>query len=145
MIERWGNGLPGVWSQMDRMTREMDRLLGRARSGAARVGVYPALNLFDDGESLVLRAELPGIDPDDLEIRATGRSVTIAGERRRPEVDENAGAHRLERSYGRFRRAVSLPQQIDPDRVQARYERGVLELVLPRAEEAKPRKIQVAS
>jgi HSP20 family protein len=129
---------------MDRMSREMDRLFGRTR-GAAQVGVYPALNLFDDGESLVVRAEVPGMDPKELELNATGKALTIAGERKQPEVDEGASAHRRERGYGKFRRAISLPQEIDPDKVQASYKLGVLEVVMPKAEAAKPRKIEVAS
>ena len=144
MLARWGYGLPEVWSQMDRMSREMDRLFGRTRSGA-QVGVYPALNLFDDGESIVLRAEVPGMDPGELEINATGKALSIVGERKRPEVDEQASAHRRERGYGKFRRAISLPQEIDPDKVQASYKLGVLEVIMPKAEAAKPRKIEVAS
>ena len=144
MLARWGYGLPDVWSQMDRMGREMDQLFGRTQS-SARVGVYPALNLFDDGESIVLRAEVPGMDPKELEINATGKALTIVGERKRPEVDEQASAHRRERGYGKFRRAISLPQEIDPDKVQANYKLGVLEVIMPKAEAAKPRKIEVAS
>ena len=144
MLAKWGYRFPDVWSEMDRMSREMDRLYGRARHGA-RGGVYPALNLFDDGERIVLRAEVPGMDAAALEINATSKVLTIAGERRRPAVDEQANAHRLERGYGQFRRAISLPQEIDPDQVRARYELGVLEVTMPKAAAAKPRKIQVAS
>lgn len=144
MLARWGYGLPEVWSRMDRMSREMDRLFGRTRS-AAQVGVYPALNLFDDGECIVLRAEVPGMDAEELEINATGKALTIVGERKRPATDDQANAHRRERGYGRFRRAITLPQEIDPDKVRASYKLGVLEVIMPKAEAAKPRKIEVAS
>ncbi len=144
MLTRWGHRFPDVWSEMARVTREMDRLLGQAGE-EPRAGVYPALNLFEDGESFVVRAELPGADPQRLEVSATGKTLTIAGERERLEVDDEASAHRRERSYGRFRRAISLPQPVEPDGVEARYELGVLHVTLPKAEEAKPRKIEVAS
>lgn len=144
MLARRGYEVPDIWSQMDRLSREMDQLFGRTR-GTAQVGVYPALNLYDDGESIVVRAEVPGMDPQELEINATGRALTIAGERKRPAVDEQASAHRRERGYGKFRRAISLPQEIDPDKVQASYKLGVLEVIMPKAEAAKPRKIEVTS
>jgi len=144
MLARWGYGFPGVSSQMDRLSREMDRLFGRAER-AEQVGVYPSLNLYDEGDRIVLRAEVPGMSAEEIEIDATGKVLTIAGERKRPKVDERASAHRRERGHGRFKRAISLPQEIDPDGVEARYELGVLEVVMPKAEAARPRKIEVAS
>ena len=142
MLARWGYRAPNVWSEMSRLSREMDRLLGEA-SATSRASVFPPLNLYDDGESLVVHAEIPGIDPEDLEIDATMNALTIKGERKRSEVDEKASFHRRERSHGTFSRSINLPQEIDPDKVQASYKLGVLEIMLPKAEEAKPRKITV--
>lgn len=144
MLARWEHGLPDVWEQMERMRRELDRVWGRTWS-EPQVGVYPALNVFDEGERLVARAEVPGMDAKKLDIDATSRTLTIAGERRRPPVDERSSVHRRERGYGQFKRAITLPQEIDPDKVEARYRHGVLEVVMPKAEAVKPRKIQVAS
>jgi HSP20 family protein len=127
---------------MARLNREMSRLFGetRASSGA---GVFPPLNLYDDGESLIVRAEIPGIDPKDIDVQATVNSLTIKGERKRSETDEKASFHRRERGHGTFSRTISLPEEIDPDKVAASYSLGVLQLLLPKAEETKPRKIEI--
>lgn len=144
MLVRWGTRVPSVWNEMSRLSREMDRLFGEA-SATSRAGVFPPLNIYDDGESLVVKAEVPGIDPANLEINATANALTIKGERKRPSTDDKASFHRRERSYGTFSRSVNLPQEINPDKVQANYEHGVLEIMLPKAEEAKPRKIEIRS
>jgi HSP20 family protein len=144
MLTRWGYTAPGLWSEMSRLSREMNRLFGET-GAASSAGVFPPLNLYDDGESLVLRAEVPGIDPKDLEINATMNALTIKGERKQPVKDEKASVHRRERSYGMFSRSLSLPQEIDPKKVRASYKLGVLEVLLPKAEAAKPHKIKIKS
>ena len=144
MLVRWGSRVPSVWNEMSRLSRDMDRLLGEV-SATQRAGVFPPLNIYDDGESLVVRAEVPGIDPSDLEINATVNALTIKGERKRPSADDKASFHRRERSYGTFSRSVNLPQEINSEKVQASYKHGVLEIMLPKAEEAKPRKIEIQS
>ena len=143
MLMRWGKRTPDMWSEMSRLSREMDRLFGETRD-VSRAGVFPPLNLYDDGESLVVRAEIPGVEAKDLEINATMNSLTVKGERRRAEVNEKAGYHRRERGYGTFNRSLSLPQEVDPDKIRASYKLGVLEVILPKAEAAKPRKIEVS-
>jgi len=122
----------------------MDRLFGETRA-ASRAGVFPALNLYDDGESFVVRAEVPGIDPKQLEINATVNALTVKGERPQPEANAKASFHRRERGHGTFSRAINLPQEVNPEKVAARYQLGVLEIVLPKAEEVKPRKIEIQS
>ncbi|MDJ0763632.1 MAG: Hsp20/alpha crystallin family protein [Myxococcota bacterium] len=122
----------------------MDRLFGEV-SATQRTGVFPPLNIYDDGESLVVKAEVPGIDPADLEINATVNALTIKGERKRPTADDKASFHRRERSYGTFSRSVNLPQEINSGKVQASYKHGVLEIMLPKAEESKPHKIEIRS
>ncbi|MDJ0762059.1 MAG: Hsp20/alpha crystallin family protein [Myxococcota bacterium] len=144
MLVRWGSGVPSVWSEMSRLSREMDRLFGEAKA-TSRAGVFPPLNLFDDGESLVVRTEVPSIDPKDLEINATANTLSIKGERKRPKANEAASFHRRERGYGTFSRSIDLPQEINPGKVQASYKLGVLEIMLPKAEEARPRKIEIQS
>ena len=142
MLTRWGSSAPSLWSEMSRLSREMDRLMGGVTAGS-RAGVFPPLNLYDDGESIVVRAEIPGIDPKDLEIHATLNSLTIKGERQRPRKEEKASYHRRERNYGTFSRSLNLPQEIDADKVQASYKLGVLNVLLPKAEATKPRKIEI--
>ena len=144
MLARWGYGAPRVWSEMSRLSREMDRLFGESGT-ISRAGVFPPLNVYDDGESLVVRAEVPGIDPKELEISATMNSLTIKGERRRFYADEKASVHRRERGHGTFSRSISLPQEIDPDKVHASYKLGVLQVLLPKSEATKPRKIEIKS
>ena len=142
MLTRWGSSAPSLRSEMSRLSREMDRLMGGV-TAASTTGVFPPLNLYDDGESIVVRAEIPGIDPDDLEIHATLNSLTIKGERKQPEKKERASFHRRERSHGTFSRTINLPQEIDADKVHANYKLGVLDVLLPKAEATKPRKIAI--
>lgn len=144
MLTRWGYRAPNIWSEMSRLSQEMDRLL----SGSAHIsqaGVFPPLNLYDDGESVIVRAEIPGVNPKDLEINATVNSLTIKGERKWTEAEEKASFHRRERGHGTFSRSINLPQEVDPDKVQANYKLGVLEVMLPKAEATKPRKIQITA
>lgn len=141
MLARFGYR-PSVWNEMSRLSREMDRVFGGA-STTSRAGVFPPLNIYDDGESLVVRAEIPGVDPADLDINATLNSLSIKGERKLPGTDEKSSFHRRERGYGTFNRSFTLPQEIDPDKVLASYKDGILQLILPKAESAKPRKISI--
>ena len=144
MQAKWGYGAPSVWSEMSRLSREMDRLLSDTRT-VSRAGVFPPLNVYDDGESLIVHAEMPGIDPNDLEVNATVNALTIKGERKTPKVDEKTSFHRRERGYGTFSRTINLPQEIDPTKVQASCKLGVLEVSLPKAEATKPRRIEIQS
>ncbi len=142
MLARWGYGAPSLWSEMSRLSKEMDRIFS-GTNAVSRAGVFPPLNVYDDGESLIARAEIPGIDPKTLELNATVNALTVKGERKKPEADEKASFHRRERGHGTFSRSISLPQEIDPNKVQASYKLGVLEVLLPKAEAAKPRKIEI--
>lgn len=144
MLTRWGYRAPSVWSEMSHLSREMDRLL-RGTQSVSGSGVFPPLNLYDDGESVIVRAEIPGVDPKDMEIDATVNSLTIKGERKRAKTEEKASFHRRERSHGTFSRSINLPQEIDPKKVQASYKLGLLEVLLPKAEGTKPRKIEIKS
>lgn len=144
MLARLGYRAPDVWSEFARLSREMDQLFGDTRA-VSKAGVFPSLNLYDDGNHLIVRAEMPGVDTKDLEVDATAKVLTISGERKRPGFEERASFHRQEREYGTFSRSISLPEDIDPDKVKATYKLGVLELTLPKAEAAKPRKIKIKS
>jgi HSP20 family protein len=103
----------------------------------------PAMDLVETDEHLVLRADLPGVDRDNVEIEVKDGVLTISGERRAEHEDKREGFHRVERSFGRFSRALELPQGIAADSVQARFERGVLELRMPKPEERKPTRIEI--
>lgn len=148
---RWGEH--NDWfSEVNRMQREMERLLSAfsprttpSRWPSYRTQVYPPLNIYDDGESMIVRAEVPGVDPKTLNVEVTGDTLTLRGERKVPEVSEGASYHRRERDFGQFRRSFTLPDKIDNHKVHATCQDGVLEVRLPHAEETKARKVSVTS
>lgn len=131
---------------MEQWKQEMDRLFsdftGRTVT-SHRAGVFPPLNVSEDSEKLYVSSELPGIEPDDIEIHVEGDTLTLRGERKLPEAGEGVNYHRREREGGRFRRIVTLPVRIDPDGVEAAFKNGVLNIVLPKAAEARARQIKV--
>ena len=125
--------------------RQMDRLY-EGLSGASRTagaGVFPLINVTEDKDAYRIRAELPGIKADELDITITGKSLAIADERKIAEETDGARYHRREREAGSFRRMVSLPGPVDAAKVEATCDSGILTVVLPKAEEAKPRQIAV--
>jgi HSP20 family protein len=133
------------WSEMNRLNRELDRVFSRRETGGNRgleVGVFPLLNLWEDGDNLYAEAELPGFCMDDLEIYVTGNQMTVKGERRPPK-NEGGTWHRQERSFGKFSRMVELPGDVDSAKVSAEFKLGVLKITLPKREAAKPRRITV--
>ena len=132
---------PSVFSQLRRMRNEMDRIFERG-DVALPQEAYPLINVYDNGEAYRLRAEIPGLDPESLEVTATGDTVMFKGTRP-PEDLEKVSFHRQERDHGSFSRSLRLPDRINNGKVQAHYKNGVLEIMVPRAAEAKPRKIDV--
>lgn len=144
---RW-LGESDVFSQLDGMRRSMDQLMSsfRPRSGAAyRSGVYPQMNVYDDGESFIVRAEVPGVDPQDIDLTVTGDTLTLQGERQPQEIPEGSSYHRRERGSGQFRRSLTLPDQVDSAKVAASCKHGILQILLPRAEQARQRKVKIQS
>lgn len=129
---------------VERLRREMNRLFSewptRARWGAAQG--YPAMNVWTDEDSAVVTAELPGIVLDDIEISVEDDTLTLRGQRRL-EQPEGATFHRRERRQGSFLRSFRLPFRVDTAKVDATFTRGVLSIVLPRADEDKPKKITI--
>lgn len=106
-------------------------------------GWNPPVDIFETGDRLVLRAELPGLSKKDVRIRLENNVLSISGER--PFDDRNRDSyHRIEGCYGSFRRSFSLPSDVDAKRIEAKMDDGVLEVVMPRAEEAKPKEITIA-
>ena len=131
--------------EMDALRREMNRLFD-TWDGWPRVRTpsdYPAMNVWANEDGVIVSAELPGIEPDDLDISVQENVLTVSGHRAPEDVDEETVYHRRERGTGNFRRAFRLPFEVDADAVEATYEKGVLSITLPRAEEDKPRKITV--
>jgi HSP20 family protein len=133
------------YSALERMRRQMDRLFEEwprtYQSQAA--GVFPLINLTENPDKFFIRAELPGMSSKDLDIQATSNSVSIAGERKISAESSDAKYHRREREAGNFSRIVGLPGEIDPDKVEADLVNGILTVVVPKAQVAKPRQISV--
>ena len=102
---------------------------------------FPAVNIWNGAEAYVLTAEIPGIDPEKLDVAVVGDTVTIRGSRSPLELRDGETYHRVERGHGQFVRSVKLPKPLNADKVEASYARGVLNLRLPRAEAGMPRKI----
>jgi HSP20 family protein len=103
----------------------------------------PPVDIFENGDNLVLKAELPGVNPDDVEIRVEDNTLYLKGERKFEKEVKEQSYHRVERSYGTFTRTFSLPNSIDADKVSANYKDGVLTLTMPKKEEAKPKTIKI--
>lgn len=135
------------FDELDRMRRDMDRLfeglVGSSRPPTA--GVFPLTNVTEDDHKYYVRAELPGMASDEIDISVTGDSLSISGQRKIPAEKEEARYHRREREAGKFSRMIGLPGQIDTEKVEARCLDGVLTIILPKAEAAKPKQITVKS
>jgi HSP20 family protein len=138
--------LPVLWSGWGRFQEEMDRLLNWAGETARPRGLapaYPLVNVWESEEAFTVEAELPGLKQDEVQVAVRNRSeVTIHGERKPDEACRGTW-HRRERGFGRFQRSFTLPAPVDADKVEAKLENGVLRLTLPKAEEARPRRITV--
>jgi HSP20 family protein len=121
-------------------------LLGRvSESGlpSLHAGVFPAINLTEDKDKYIIRAELPGILAEELDIQATGNNLSISGERKIEAEKDNVRYHRREREAGKFSRAISLPGDIDAEGVSASLVNGILKISVPKAEKAKPKQITI--
>jgi HSP20 family protein len=130
--------------ELRRLQDEMDRLTGALApaGGLTATAGFPAVNVYAGRDGIAVVAELPGVEPGDLEVHARQDVLTIAGSRR-PAAEDTQAYHRRERRGGAFSRTVRLPFRVDPDRVEAQLENGVLRLSLQRPEEDKPRRIAI--
>jgi HSP20 family protein len=129
--------------EVETLRREMNRLF--TRTGPWGAPEFPALNIWVQDHNALVTAELPGIDAQDLDISVVGETMTLSGNRKADVLKEGESYHRQERGSGSFSRTVKLPFRVEAGKVSAKYERGVLQITLPRAEEDKPKKIQIKS
>jgi HSP20 family protein len=136
-----------LFSLRDELDRFFEVSLGDlSRTSSQLLGVWnPAVDLYEDKNNVVVKAELPGLKREDIEVSLHDGALSISGERKGGEKVENAEARRTERFVGRFQRTVSLPASVKADKVDAQYKDGVLTVTLPKAEEAKPRHIEISS
>ncbi len=140
----WGWRSP--FDELELLRNRMNTL-SRTLSGdtphTRSAGVFPLINVTEDKDNYRVRAELPGLSADQLDISITGNSLAISGERKISEEDKEAKYHRRERESGKFSRMIELPDQVDGEKVAAQMANGILTVTLPKAETAKPRQIKV--
>ena len=146
MFSRWPRFGGPVWNPLVQLQDEMNRLFDRWGPNGNREtarAVFPAINVWEEGDSILVEAELPGQDMKDLEIYVTGSDqLTLKGEREASAPAESV-KHRQERGFGSFVRVITLPFAVDAAKVEAHLENGILQVKLAKHESAKPRKIPV--
>ncbi|HSF33767.1 MAG TPA: Hsp20/alpha crystallin family protein [Candidatus Tectomicrobia bacterium] len=130
--------------------RALDHLLGEgllgsreSRNGGRTGSCMPPVDVYESDQGLMLKADLPGFAKDDVQVEIKGNVLTIKGERKRDPDGKGVQYHRVERAYGAFQRSFKLPASVNASKAEASFKAGVLELKLPKAEEAKPKRVEV--
>lgn len=139
-------GWRSAFEDLERMRHDMDRLFGQIVGRAywpPHAGVFPLVNISEDQQNYYVSAELPGLDHKKIHISATGKNLTISGERQIASEGENVNYHRREREGGQFSRVIALPNDIDVDKIKASYTDGILSVTVPKTEAEKPKQITV--
>ncbi|MBF0329609.1 MAG: Hsp20/alpha crystallin family protein [Nitrospirae bacterium] len=143
------------WSpvkELEEMRRDMDRLFEDFFTPARRRGwirkpeqsvVVPNIEMFDRTDEIVVKAELPGVTKEDIDLTITKDSLTLRGEIKKEEEVKEENYYACERSFGSFTRAIALPVEVDNEKAKASFKNGVLEIVLPKREEARPKEIKI--
>jgi HSP20 family protein len=151
-IIKWQRPMLTPWASFGRLSDlrdEIDRLFGTPLAELPRTsqllsGWTPALDVFEEKENFVVKAELPGMKKEAIEVSFHDGSLSISGERKSETQHEDTEVYRTERFFGRFQRTVTLPASVAADKVKAAYKDGILTITLPKTEEAKPKQIDVA-
>ena len=143
-IVRW-EPLRELGSLQNEMNRLFNTVFDTPTTGGTTLRRWmPAMDLVETGDHFVLRADLPGMSEDDVKIELEDGTLTVSGERRAEHEGGDEGFYRVERAFGAFARSLTLPTGVDPEGVTARFDRGVLEVQIPKPEERKPRRIEIA-
>jgi HSP20 family protein len=127
---------------MTQVQNQFNRLVDQVWSGRQESWL-PAVDVFDTKDSVVLKAELAGMDPDEIQIEVEDNVLTIKGERKFEETVDEERYYRVERRFGSFQRNLALPQGVKPEDISAAYEDGILTVTVPKVEEEKPKRIEV--
>ena len=127
---------------------EMDRLFNSAIFGESGHPLFeraftPAIDLYEDDDKIVVKADLPGLEEKEIDVSIVDGILTLKGEKKDEHEEKGQNWHRVERSYGRFTRSISLPGEVDADKVTAHFKNGVLEITAPKSEAVKPKTIKV--
>jgi len=142
-IVRWDSLRDNMVTHQDRMSRMFEGFYGRPQEELARGSWAPAVDIYSNGRELVLKAELPDMKHEDIDVTVEDNTLTLRGERKLDAEIAEEQFHRIERSYGSFVRTFGLPPTVDAGQVSAEYKAGVLTMRLPLREEAKPKQIKV--
>ena len=146
-IVRW-EPFRDLLSLQERMNRQFDDSFRGARGSdedwALGGSWAPAVDIYEQDGNIVLKAELPGIDPKDVDVRVENNTLTLRGERKHDQEVKRENYHRVERTYGAFTRSFTLPNVVDTNNIKAEYRDGVLRMTLPKREEAKPKQISIS-
>lgn len=140
-ITRW-DPFREVVSMQNRLN-SLFRDFNETESPLTTASFVPAVDIYEDAEKVVLKLEVPGIEEKDLDVRVENNTLTVKGERKFEKEEKQENFHRIERSYGSFYRAFTLPSSVDTENVQANYQAGVLKLELKKKAEAQPKQIKV--
>ncbi|MBX6423500.1 Hsp20/alpha crystallin family protein [Thermosulfurimonas sp. F29] len=138
-----------IWRPLQELRREIDRIwdefFGRVRFPERWEGFEwaPAVDVSETEDSVVVRADVPGLDPEDLEVNISGNLLTIRGEKKQEKEEKKENFYRVERVYGSFVRTVELPAEVEGDKAEATYKNGVLKIVLPKKAEARGKTIKI--
>ena len=146
VIVRWLDPFRDLSAIQERMNRIFEDALARSRGReeGLRTGMWtPAVDIYENNDSVVVKAELPGVERDQISVEVKDGILTLRGERKFEKEVKEESYHRIERSYGNFQRSFSLPVSVEQDEVTARFKDGVLEVILPKKEQARPKQIQV--
>jgi HSP20 family protein len=141
-LVRW-SPLRDVLAIQDEVSRLFDESFGRGFGSDGAVSLSPVVDIEEQPERYVVRAELPGMKLEDIKITVKDNQLVIRGEKRKEEEKKDSTYHRVERAYGQFQRAFTLSHAVQSDKIDAIYRDGVLEVSIPKAEEAKPREIPI--
>ncbi|HLH55146.1 MAG TPA: Hsp20/alpha crystallin family protein [Verrucomicrobiae bacterium] len=137
---------PGL--ELNRLRREIDRLFEDPFSLLAPSTSFfqnwtPAVDIYEDNDKYIVKTELPGMKREDIDVALDGNTLTISGERKEEEEKRQGESYRSERYFGRFQRSITLPTEVQTNKIEAAYKDGVLTVTLPKSEEAKPKQIPV--
>jgi len=144
-IVRWDpfRDLLTLQERMNRMFEQTAR--GQIGSGEGELATWaPAVDIYENEKDIVLKADLPGVNPSDVDIRVENNVLTLRGDRHFEKEVKEENYHRVERSYGSFVRTFSLPNTVQADKIEAHFENGVLRVTMPKREEARPKQIKIA-
>jgi HSP20 family protein len=143
-ITRWDRGLGRVQSRINQLFEDALRGGSESEEDWNLTQWAPPVDIYEQDGNLVIKAELPGVNPEDLKVHVESNVLSIRGERKLETDVKRESFHRIERVYGTFTRSFALPPQYDQEKVQAEFKDGVLKIAIPRSEKARPRQIAVA-